>query len=255
MTTMSTFQPCLDLKALLQPKRNVDRSRSQSESVPRAQEPTVPRFYWRRQMDQKRYAHAVCEWWEAREDIEEQLGLNKQLSRKQSGASCVVGFVSHAGELIQLDDMQRIQEGQEVIVRIVPKQVVSPPKKRRLQVDTVASETAHTLSEEERVRMLCEGTAQPPSQPYWASLPIERVGDAPPEHYVCRKCSHRGHYANHCPWKSDNESRPTTVCKRPQRPCGIPRCFLRFATEEEKRLGQVFVADDGKIYSNNHALT
>lgn len=255
---MSTFRPCLDLGARHGP-RPVHESKPLSKAVeqePRAvcQSPATPKavepvFYWHRQTAQSRKAaKANRYWYDVRDGIENELGLNKQIARKQSGASCIVGFLCQGDELTPLDDMSMVLEGHEVLIRVVPKQAVSPPKRRKVEEPKDNS----SISEEDRILAMQAGPQKP--EPYWASLPVDRIGDAPPEWYVCKNCSHRGHYIRQCPWKAP-EKQELVRQKRAQRPCGIPRCYLRLATEQEKADGKVFVGDDGKLYSTNHALT
>lgn len=45
----------------------------------------------------------------------------------------------------------------------------------------------------------------------------------PPDNYICHRCSKGGHYIQHCPTNGD----PKFNIKKPKRPIGIPRDFLK----------------------------
>lgn len=228
-------------------------------------------FYWRRQTDfEASCSHAAhCLWYEARDDIEKQLRLDRpaRTANKQILAnSCVVGYfykVDSDGKprnLAVIPEHHRMAPADQVLIRILPKQAVSPPKMRRQATppppEPSPPELPPEADEMERLRALIQSTSGAERQPHWARLPVERVGDAPPEWYVCKNCSSRGHFIRNCPWKGGGrEAQRQAAAARPLRPCGIPRCHLRAASEEEKAAGRVFVDSDGHTYSLDHSIS
>lgn len=141
-------------------------------------------------------ARAECMWYVVREEIEDRLGLTK-VRKGKPNPSCVVGFHfelrnGKPTQLREMIDQELVETDQEILVRIMPKCVTVPPRMRSHKLDA-------SLTEEERILAM-----QGPR------YHVDRIGDEPPPHYVCRNCSCKGHYYKQCLWQKV-ESQPSVA--------------------------------------------
>lgn len=125
-----------------------------------------------------------------------------------------------------------------VVITIMPKHALAPPP-----VIYTHPAPPPGLDERELIAWHSESRALPP---------LERVGDAPPEHYRCHNCKRRGHFHRHCPWRGgglQETQRERARAKPSARPTGIPMDKLRRVTDATHSNKQQLMIDaDNRIF-------
>jgi len=129
-------------------------------------------------------------------------------------------------EFQALDEDEILAPGALVVICVMPKHAVDPPRER-----LVVKAPPANLSEMERIDYMLAHPARPIK---------ERVGPKPTNpYYVCRNCTRRGHYVNHCPWRGGGlamtrTEREANAHTQTQYTTGIPKARLRRVEPESK---------------------
>jgi len=178
-------------------------------------------------------------WHKCQSRLEERLLANARINTNKQVYNTLVGYVHtqclpsdkaardafsrHLGrratlsEFRALDEDELVAPGALVVICVMPKHAIEPPRER-----LVAKAPPANLGEMERIEYMLAHPARPIK---------ERVGPKPTNpHYVCRNCTRRGHYTNHCPWKGGGlaMTRTEREAQAPtQYPTGIPKARLR----------------------------
>ena len=85
-----------------------------------------------------------------------------------------------------------------------------------------------------------------------------REKNPPPPHYICHCCRVQGHWIADCPKKKDSNFKPLGQFRAPS---GIPKTFLKPATEDDRdkafmtHEGEMFIYNDKKIQENEQRFS
>lgn len=196
-------------------------------------------------------------WWEAREGILERLGLHRPArGGNKVSHNFIEGYTfANCGKprnLQRIDEDHFMQSGERVIVKVLPKHSLSPPKVRKLK--RAAPQLPTHLTEAERLQHLVEHSYA--MEPH-LEIPEERIGNPPHPRYICRNCGRRGHYLRNCPWKgggAEMTREERQAQRQPLAPTGIPRAHLRELPADQAHRPDVYVdPQSGRVFAADFA--